>query len=120
MNQRKKFNAIDEYISSYPQDVQILLKRIRKAIRLTAPEAGETIKYRIPTFQWHGDLVHFAAYKNHIGFYPTSSAIRAFRGELSPFETAKGTIRFPLDKPIPIGLVKRIVKYRVREINRKG
>lgn len=120
MTQKRKFKTIDQYISSYPKDVRISLKKIRIAIRLTAPEAEETIKYGIPTFQLHGDLVYFAAYKNHIGFYPTSSAIKAFRGELVPFETAKGTIRFPLDQPLPIGLVKRIVKYRVKEINRKA
>jgi len=115
MNKRKQPKTIDEYISLYPKNVHIILERIRKAIRLTAPGAEETISYQIPTFRLKGNLVHFAAYKNHIGFYPTSSPIEAFKKELSPFETSRGTIRFPLDKPIPIALVKRIVKYRVRQ-----
>jgi len=115
MNKRKQPKTIDEYISLYPKNVQIIQERIRKAIRLTAPGAEETISYQIPTFRLKGNLVHFAAYKNHIGFYPTSSPIEAFKKELSPFETSRGTIRFPLDKPIPIALVKRIVKYRVRQ-----
>jgi uncharacterized protein YdhG (YjbR/CyaY superfamily) len=120
MNKRKQPKTIDEYISLYPKNVQIILERIRKAIRLTAPGAEETISYQIPTFRLKGNLVHFAAYKNHIGFYPTSSPIEAFKKELSPFETSRGTIRFPMDKPIPIDLVKRIVKYRVKQINKKA
>jgi uncharacterized protein YdhG (YjbR/CyaY superfamily) len=120
MNKRKQPKTIDEYISLYPKNVQIIQERIRKAIRLTAPGAEETISYQIPTFRLKGNLVHFAAYKNHIGFYPTSSAIESFKGELSSFETSRGTIRFPMDKPIPIDLVKRIVKYRVKQINKKA
>ncbi|MGZ4886556.1 MAG: iron chaperone [Candidatus Aminicenantales bacterium] len=120
MNKRKPSQTIDEYIAACPKDVRILLKILRKAIRLSAPGAEETISYQMPAFRLHGILVYFAAFKNHIGFYPTSSAIEAFKKELSPFETSKGTVRFPLDKPIPVALVKRIVRYRVKEVTKKA
>jgi uncharacterized protein YdhG (YjbR/CyaY superfamily) len=119
MNKRRQFETIDEYIATFPKDVRILLEAMRKAIRLSAPGAEETISYQMPTFRLNGNLVYFAAFKNHIGFYPTSSAVEAFKKELSPFETSRGTIKFPLDRPIPIALVKRIVKYRVKQINKK-
>jgi uncharacterized protein YdhG (YjbR/CyaY superfamily) len=119
MNKRKQFETIDEYIATYPEEVRILLETIRKAIRLSAPGAEETISFQIPTFRLNGNLVYFAAFKNHIGFYPTSSGIEAFKEELSPFEISKGTIRFPMDKPISVALVKRIVKFRVKENSQK-
>lgn len=109
------FATIDEYISIFPENVQEILKKLRQAIRESAPKAKEAISYKIPTFKLNGNLVHFAAYKKHIGFYPTPSGIEAFKMELSPYEASKGTIKFPLDKPIPYELVKKIVKFRVKE-----
>jgi uncharacterized protein YdhG (YjbR/CyaY superfamily) len=106
---------IDEYIARYPADVQETLQKLRTAIREAAPEAEEAISYQIPTFCWHGNLVHFAAYKKHVGFYPTPSGIEHFRDELSGFKLSKGTVQFPLDQPIPFDLVTRIVKFRVQE-----
>ena len=112
----KSFKTIDEYISTFPRKVQVVLEELRQAIRKSAPEAEETISYGIPTFDLNGfHLVHFAAYKNHIGFYPTSSGITAFKKELSLFKTSKGTVQFPLNEPIPFDLVKRIVRFRVKE-----
>ena len=111
-----QISTIDEYISRFPNDVQDILEKLRKIIRETAPQAEETINYGIPTFKLHGNLVHFAAFKKHIGFYPTPSAIEAFREDLSSYETSKGTIKFPIDKPIPFDLIKRIVKFRVNEV----
>jgi uncharacterized protein YdhG (YjbR/CyaY superfamily) len=107
--------TIDEYIVMFPQNVQDILKKLRRVIRQSAPGAEETISYGIPTFKLKGYLVHFAAYKNHIGFYPTSSGIEAFKKELLSYKWAKGSVQFPLDKPIPFDLVKRIVAYRVKE-----
>jgi uncharacterized protein YdhG (YjbR/CyaY superfamily) len=112
---RKKFETIDEYITIFPKNVQEILETLRKVIRESAPEAEETISYAIPTFKLNGNLVHFAAYKNHIGFYPTSSGIEAFKKELSNYNTSRGTVQFPIDKPIPYDLVKKIVRYREKE-----
>ena len=120
MNKRKPSKTIDEYIATFPKDVRIRLETMRKAIRLSAPGAEETISYRMPAFRLNGILVYFAAFKNHIGFFPTASAVEAFKDELSSYETSKGTIRFPLDKPIPLALVKRIVKYLVKQANQKA
>jgi uncharacterized protein YdhG (YjbR/CyaY superfamily) len=106
---------IDEYIAGFPHDVQEVLEKIRMTIRKAAPDAEETISYQIPTFTLKGNLVHFAAYKRHIGFYPTSTGIAKFKKELSVYEGAKGTVRFPLDKPIPFALISKIVKFRVKE-----
>ncbi|MGZ8518121.1 MAG: iron chaperone, partial [Chitinophagaceae bacterium] len=106
---------IDEYTAGFPEDIQEILQKIRMTIREAAPEAEEAIKYQIPTFTLNGNLVHFAAYKNHIGFYPTPSGIEAFKKELSIYEGAKGSVQFPVDKPLPLDLVTRIVKFRVKE-----
>ena len=106
---------IDEYIAGFPRDVQQILQKIRTTIRRAAPQAEEVISYQMPTFRLEGNLVHFAAFKNHIGLYPTPSGTEKFREELSPYQTGKGSIRFPLDKPIPYGLIGRIVKFRVKE-----
>jgi len=111
---KKQFTIIDEYISKFPKDVRDVLEELRRVIKKTAPKAEETIRYGIPTFTLNGNLVHFAAFKNHIGFYPTPSAIEAFKKELSPFKQSKGTVQFPLDKPIPLELVKKIVEFRVQ------
>jgi len=108
-------NGIDKYISGFPEDVQIMLGEIRTTIRQAAPDAAETIKYAMPTFVLNGNLVHFAAFKNHIGFYPVPSGIEAFKKELSVYKGAKGSVQFPLDKPMPLGLISKIVKFRVNE-----
>ena len=112
---RIKFDNIDEYIASFPEETQKLLEVIRGTIRNAAPDAKEVISYGIPAFKMKGILVYFAAYKNHIGFYPTASGIEAFKNELFSYEGAKGTVRFPIDKPIPLDLISRIVKFRVQE-----
>ncbi|MBN1560479.1 DUF1801 domain-containing protein [candidate division KSB1 bacterium] len=106
---------IDEYINSFPADVREILARLRQTIRQAAPEADETISYQMPTYKLNGNLVHFAAYANHIGFYPTPSAIEEFKEDLSRYEGAKGSIRFPIDEPLPLDLISRIVKFRVAE-----
>lgn len=107
--------SIDAYIAGFPGEVQRALKQIRATIRKAAPDAEEAIKYQVPTFVLNGNLLHFAAFKAHIGFYPTPSGIEAFRDELSHFESAKGSVRFPLDEPMPLGLIEKIVRFRVKE-----
>ncbi len=111
----KQVKTIDEYISMFPDNVQNILEKLRLTIKESAPEAQEAISYRIPTFKLNGNLVHFGAFKNHIGFYPTSSGIEAFKKELSQYKVARGTVQFPIDKPIPFAMVRKIVKYRVKE-----
>ena len=111
----KQIETIDEYIASFTKRTQKILEEIRQAIRETAPDAEETISYQMPAFRLNGILVYFAAFKNHIGFYPTSSGVAAFKDELSQYEVSKGTIKFPLDQPVPINLIKKIVKCRVEE-----
>jgi len=112
---RKTAKTIDEYIKAFPADVRERLVKMRETIRKAAPKAEEAISYQIPTFKFNGNLVHFAAFKHHIGFYPTSSGTRAFQDELAPYKWAKGSVQFPLDKPIPYALVRRIVKFRLKE-----
>ena len=107
--------TIDEYITGFPPDVQEILQQVRLTIRQAAPEAQETISYQMPTFTLHGNLVHFAAFKHHIGFYPVPSGIEAFQDELLPYVGGKGSVRFPLDEPIPYDLISRIVTFRVKE-----
>jgi len=116
----KNSKEIDQYISSYPEEVQERLKAIRRTIQKAAPAAEETINYGIPTFTLNGNLVHFGGAKNHIGFYPTPSAISAFEKELSVYEGAKGSVKFPHTKPIPLTLITKIVKFRVKENLEKG
>jgi len=106
---------IDEYIAGFPQDIQGILKKIRSTIKKAAPEAEETISYQMPTFTLKGNLVHFAAFKNHIGFYPTPTGTGKFQKELSAYKGGKGSIRFPLDQPFPFALISKIVKFRVKE-----
>jgi uncharacterized protein YdhG (YjbR/CyaY superfamily) len=107
---------IDEYITGFPDDVQRILEKIRMTIKKAAPDAEEAISYKIPTFTLKGNyLVYFAAYKKHIGLYPAPRGSEKFKKELSLYEGGRGTVRFPLDKPIPVGLVSRIVKFRVKE-----
>jgi uncharacterized protein YdhG (YjbR/CyaY superfamily) len=109
------FKTIDEYINTFPEDVQIILKKMRHTIRKAAPEVSEVISYQMPGFKLNGSLVWFAAFKNHIGFYPTSSGIETFKNELSSYKNSKGAVQFPLDKPIPYDLVEKIVLFRVKE-----
>ena len=106
---------IDEYIASFPKDIQDILEKLRTTIRKAAPEAEEIINYQIPTFTLKGNLVHFAAFKKHIGFYPTPTGIEAFKKELSTYEGAKGSVKFPLDQLIPFDLISKIVTFRVKE-----
>lgn len=106
---------IDAYIARFAPEVQEILRRVRAVIREAAPDATEAIKYEIPTFVLHGNLVHFAAFTNHLGFYPTPAGIEAFQEELAPYAGGKGTIRFPLDQPIPYDLIRRVVEQRVKE-----
>lgn len=106
---------IDEYIASFPDDVQEKLQQIRMTIRKAAPDAEEKISYQMPTFYLKGNLVHFAAFKKHIGFYPTPTGTDRFQKELAAYKVSKGTARFPLDKPIPFDLITEIVKFRVKE-----
>jgi uncharacterized protein YdhG (YjbR/CyaY superfamily) len=107
--------TIDEYIASFSSEVQAILEKVRATIKAAAPDAEETISYRIPTFTLHGNLVHFAAFKKHIGFYPAPSGIVKFKNELSAYEGAKGSVKFPLDQRIPFSLIRKIVKFRVKE-----
>jgi uncharacterized protein YdhG (YjbR/CyaY superfamily) len=109
------FKTIDEYIATFPPDVQKILETVRQTIRKAAPEAKEKISYQIPTFALHGNLVHFGAWKNHIGFYPASSGIKTFRKELSGYKGSKGAVQFPLNEPMPLSLISKIVKFRVKE-----
>jgi len=119
---KKQLKTIDEYIAVFPKEVQEVLEKIRSAIRESAPKAEEAISYGIPAFRLNGSRgsVYFAGWKNHIGFYPTPSGIEAFKKELAPFKQEKGSVQFPLDKPIPYDLVKKIVRYRVTENLEKG
>jgi len=110
---------IDDYIAGFPREIQARLQKLRAVIRKAAPDATETIKYRMPTFVLNGNLVHFAAFPKHIGFYPTPSAIQAFSAELEDYESAKGSVQFPLDKPVPSALIQRMVAFRVSEAQGK-
>jgi len=115
MEPGKKFKTVEEYFSEFPQSTQDLLQVMRKTIKEAAPKAEEVISYNIPAFKQNGVLVYYAAYKNHIGFYPTSSPMKAFMKELANYKTSKGAIQFPIEKAIPKTLVKNIVKFRVKE-----
>lgn len=111
----KTFADLNAYISEFPEEIRVILEQIRETIQKAAPEAKEAIKYGMPTFILNGNLVHFAAYKNHIGFYPAPNGIDAFIDELAVYRTGKGTIQFPIDKPIPFDLITKVVKFRVEE-----
>ena len=114
-----KRRAVTAFINRYPSNVRKILEKIRAAIRRAAPDAEETISYKIPAYRMDTDLVYFAGFKGHIGFFPTSSGIRAFKKELSGYETSKGTVRFPLDEPVPYRLISKIVRFRVKENSAK-
>ena len=116
---KKIITTIDEYILQFPVEIQELLEQIRIAVQEEAPKATEKISYQMPTFYWKGNLVHFAAYEKHIGFYPTPSGIEEFEEELGKYKRGKGSIQFPIKEPLPIELIKKIVKFRVTENSAK-
>lgn len=118
MSGRRKPENIDEYISLYSGEARGKLEELRRTVRRAAPDATETISYGIPTFKLHGFLVHFAAYKDHVSLFPTSSGVRVFKKELTRYKTAPGTVQFPLGEPLPLDLVRRIVEFRVKEVTR--
>jgi uncharacterized protein YdhG (YjbR/CyaY superfamily) len=115
-----KVNSIDDYITSFPKEIQLLLEQIRATIKIAAPTAEEVISYQMPAFKLNGILVWFAAYPKHIGFYPKSSSIEFFKKELSIYKWAKGSVQFPLDKPLPLELISKIVKFRAHENLRRA
>lgn len=117
--QPTSFKTIEEYIASFPPNIQTLLRQLRAAIHEAAPGAEEAISYQMPAFKQNGVLVYFAAFKNHIGFFPTAKGIEAFKENLSSYKTSKGTIQFPLDQPLPLDLVKEIVEVRVKQNQEK-
>lgn len=110
-----ELQTIDEYIAGFPEDIQRILQKVRMTIRKAAPDAKETIKYRMPTFTLNGNLVYFAGFKNHIGFYPVPTGMEKFKQELAVYKQGKGSVQFPLDQPIPYDLISKIVKFRVKE-----
>jgi uncharacterized protein YdhG (YjbR/CyaY superfamily) len=110
-----KASGIDGYIAGFPKDIRKVLQQIRTTVQKAAPRAEETIKYNMPTFTYKGNLVYFAAFKNHIGFYSVPTGNKAFEKDFSAYKTGKGSIQFPLDKPMPLGLITRIVKFRIRK-----
>lgn len=116
----KKYKDMDEYISNFSKNVQAVLKKFRQEIHKTAPKATEAISYGIPTFKLNGNLVHFAGWEHHLGFYPGPEAIEVFQKELSKYKLSRGTVQFPPDKPIPYGLIKKIVKFKVKKNTPKG
>lgn len=113
--EKTSFSSIDEYIRSFPEHVQTQLAELRNLIKERVPKAQERMSWQMPTFYLHGNLVHFAAHSKHIGFYPGASGIEAFESELSNYKYAKGSVQFPLGKPLPIELIKKIVDFRVDE-----
>ena len=115
LSSKQNFQTIDEYIKTFPKDIQKILETVRQTIKKTVPDAKEAISYQIPTFKLNGNLVHFAAFKNHIGFYPGSKAIKIFQKDLVKYKSSKGAVQFPLDKPMPLSLIQKIVKHRVKE-----
>lgn len=114
------FTTIDDYIAGFPADIQAKLQELRKVIHETAPEATEKISYQMPTFYLNGNLVHFAAFKNHIGFFPAPTGLEAFHEEISRYPYSKGGVQFPFDRPIPFDLVKRIIAFRIAENQKKA
>jgi uncharacterized protein YdhG (YjbR/CyaY superfamily) len=115
-----KFKTVDEYLSAVPAPTRRILQQVRQTIKKAAPQAEEVISYNMPAFKLHGVLVYYAAYQKHIGFYPTPSAIKSFQKELSQYESSKGAVQFPIDEPMPVELITKIVQFRVRENLAKG
>ena len=119
LSSKQKFETINDYIQTFPKETQKILNEVRRAIRTSAPKAEEAISYQIPTFKLNGNLVHFAAFKNHIGFYPGSKAIKDFQKDLVKYKSSKGAVQFPIDKPMPLSLIQKIVKHRAKENSTK-
>jgi len=115
MEDKPKPKNIDEYIAAFPENIQVMLAELRATIQAAAPAAEEKISYQMPTFALNGNLVHFAAFKNHIGLYPAPTGLEAFQEELSVYKTGKGSVQFPIDQPLPLDLIRKIVQYRVAE-----
>ena len=120
MEKKPGYTTIDEYIQTFPTETQKKLRAIRKLISKLAPEATEKISYQMPTFYLNGNLIHFAAFAHHIGLYPTPSGVEEFKRELSKYKQGKGSVQFPLDEPLPLDLIGRIVKFRVEKNTRKA
>ena len=118
--QKQSPTTIDEYIAQFPADIQKKLQEIRGVVREAAPEAQEKISYQMPAFAWNGNLVYFAAFKDHLSFFPTSSPVSVFKEDLAPYKVSKGTIQFPLDQPVPLELIRKIVVFRVEENRQKA
>jgi uncharacterized protein YdhG (YjbR/CyaY superfamily) len=119
MNATNKYKNVDAYIRTCPKETKVILEKIRETVKSAAPKSEETIKYQMPTLVLNGkNLLHFAAFKNHIGFYPIPTAIKAFQKELSPYKSAKGSVQFPLNEPIPYSLIKKIAVFRVKEVSK--
>ena len=118
--QKTKAENIDDYMLQFPKDIQKLLKQMRSTIKKAAPKAEEAMKYGIPTFVLNGNLVHFAAYKNHVGFYPAPSGLLAFKKEIARYKSSKGAVQFPIEEPLPLDLISKIVKFRVAENSAKS
>lgn len=112
---KAKPETIGEYIEQFPKETRKLLRTMRALIHKTAPQAEEKISYGMPTFYLFGNLVHFAAYKNHIGFYPNPSGLNKFKNDILKYKNSKGAVQFPIDKPLPLALIRKIVKFRMRE-----
>ena len=110
-----KFKSVEEYLAALPENKRVIVEKLRTAIKQAAPKAEELISYNMPAYKLNGMLVYYAAHKEHIGFYPGAAINKEFLEELEDYETSKGTIKFPLTKPLPIGLIKKIVKFRVNE-----
>ena len=119
-NAKKGFSSIDEYIAQFPPEIQKILEQVRATIKAAAPDATEKISYQMPTFYQHGNLVHFAAWNTHIGFYPAPTGMSQFDAELAKYESGKGSVRFPINQPMPLDLITRIVTYRVEENTRNA
>lgn len=120
MKTGEKPKNIDEYIAAQPSEIQILLQKIRQAIHEAAPQAQETISYQMPAFKQNGTLVYFASFKDHISFFPTGSGVEAFKDRLAAYKTSKGTIQLPIAEPLPLNLIKEIVRFRVKETSAKS
>lgn len=113
--EKKELKTVEDYLAGFPPETRELLRKVRVTIQKAAPEAEEVISYGMPAYKLNGVLVYFAGYQNHIGFYPTASGIQAFQSELGPYKWAKGSVQFPLDRPVPFNLIDKMVQFRVRE-----